>query len=447
MFDKDKMRNDEKMGRLSIDVRKISEQKKMIDIWDSLDSCKSGRLLWSAEFVEAEDSENVPEPEVEETINSESDVKGDEPAEVQEAVVIENDDESGENIVEVENTDTQVDIIEETPIVDQEESIEVKTPDNDGNNLGYMTRVQAGILEVTVHKAEHLISKDFGGKSDPYVKIKYNGLKKKSNHIKKDLNPVFDFKADYEVQEDGASDVLIEVVDHDIGKNESLGTCFLDLRQVLSDGNIDHEWRDLNGVDHGRILVSVIYNVGNNGDIIADDATEDVIEVTKGNDDVLVDNNELRQRNISEYGRVRLNLLYDENREELKLFLHEAENLPGGDLPDPPDPYCKIYLMPGKKKKKKTEVFKDTINPEFNEEFDFSVDIKDLKKYFLKVCINVMKIFWSNKCLLQIFVMDKKGVFSKSPVLGAVEIRLDNPGIENGIAGWFPLEKVEDDSD
>ena len=43
--------------------------------------------------------------------------------------------------------------------------------------------------------------------------------------------------------------------------------------------------------------------------------------------------------------------------------------------------------------------------------------------------------------------MDKKGVFSKSPVLGAVEIRLDNPGIENGIAGWFPLEKVEDDSD
>ena len=50
-----------------------------------------------------------------------------------------------------------------------------------------------------------------------------------------------------------------------------------------------------------------------------------MIEVTKGNDDVLVDN-ELRQRNISEYGRVRLNLLYDENREELKLFLHEAEN-------------------------------------------------------------------------------------------------------------------------
>ena len=43
--------------------------------------------------------------------------------------------------------------------------------------------------------------------------------------------------------------------------------------------------------------------------------------------------------------------------------------------------------------------------------------------------------------------MDKKGVFSKSPVLGAVEIGLNNPGIENGIAGWFSLEKVEEDSE
>ena len=84
--------------------------------------------------------------------------------------------------------------------------------------------------------------------------------------------------------------------------------------------------------------------------------------------------------------QVRVNLLYDENKEELKLFLHEAANLPGGDLPDPPDPQCKIYLMPGKRKKKKTEVFKDSVNPKFNEEFDFSVDIKDLKEMYLKVC-------------------------------------------------------------
>ena len=37
-------------------------------------------------------------------------------------------------------------------------------------------------------------------------------------------------------------------------------------------------------------------------------------------------------------GKIRLNLLYDDNREELKVFVHEAAGLPGGDLPDPPDP-------------------------------------------------------------------------------------------------------------
>jgi C2 domain len=37
----------------------------------------------------------------------------------------------------------------------------------------------------------------------------------------------------------------------------------------------------------------------------------------------------------------------------------------GGELPDPPDPYVKLYLMPGKRKKKKTQVVKDSGNPRY----------------------------------------------------------------------------------
>jgi Ca2+-dependent lipid-binding protein len=129
-------------------------------------------------------------------------------------------------------------------------------------------------------------------------------------------------------------------------------------------------------------------------------------------------------------GRVRLNLLYDEDKEELKVFVHEAAGLPGGDLPDPPDPQVKIYLMPGKKKKKKTEVVKDSVEPRYNEEFDFSIDYSALPKHSLKVC-----------------VVDRKGVFSKSPVLGTTTISLDNPGLKRGLADWFPLVEDDDDSD
>ena len=44
-------------------------------------------------------------------------------------------------------------------------------------------------------------------------------------------------------------------------------------------------------------------------------------------------------------------------------------------------------------------------------------------------------------------MVDKKGVFSKSPVLGSVDIQLDVPGLQTGVAGWFPLEQLEEDSD
>ena len=45
------------------------------------------------------------------------------------------------------------------------------------------------------------------------------------------------------------------------------------------------------------------------------------------------------------HGKLRLNLLYDDNRQELKVFVHEAAGLPGGDLPDPPDPQVSQHEM------------------------------------------------------------------------------------------------------
>jgi len=139
---------------------------------------------------------------------------------------------------------------------------------------------------------------------------------------------------------------------------------------------------------------------------------------------------ELRRRVVPGHGKIRLNLLYDDNRQELKVFVHEAAGLPGGDLPDPPDPQVKVYLMPGKKKKKKTEVVKDCVDPKYNDEFDFDIDFDKLPQHSLKFS-----------------VVDRKGVFSKSPVLGTTTISLDNPGLRGGIADWFILEADDEDSE
>ncbi len=45
------------------------------------------------------------------------------------------------------------------------------------------------------------------------------------------------------------------------------------------------------------------------------------------------------------------------------MTIHCATGLPGSDLPDPPDPYVKLYLLPerNKKSKRKTEVKRKTL--------------------------------------------------------------------------------------
>jgi len=301
----------------------------------------------------------------------------------------------------------------------------------ESQQLGFLGSMKPGFLRITVHKAENLVAKDFGGKSDPYVVIRYDSQKSKSKQVKKELDPEFEFTTGYVVEEDGSSDLMIELKDHDdLGRNESLGYCRLDLRDIVTDGqNILKKWISLEGVEHGRVLVSVdLQGEGyNDGHEVTERVNDELKKIDEPEEET-----QLRQRKPVDHGQVRLNILYDENKEELKLFLHEAVNLPGGHLADLPDPYCKVYLMPGKKKKKKSEVIKDDVNPKFNEEFDFSIDMKDMKE---------------GEMYLKLIIVDKKGVFTKSPILGAMQIHLDNPGLKNGIAGWFPLEQVDEESD
>ena len=135
------------------------------------------------------------------------------------------------------------------------------------------------------------------------------------------------------------------------------------------------------------------------------DTTEELMDVNEDN---------VLRRRTAKGPRVRLNLLYDENKKEVKLSLHEAANLPGENLHDPPDPQVKVYLMPGKKKKQKTDVVKDNGNPKFDKQFDFSVDYEDLPKHSIRLV-----------------VIDKKGVFARTPILGSLDISLDNPGLRH----------------
>ena len=77
--------------------------------------------------------------------------------------------------------------------------------------------------------------------------------------------------------------------------------------------------------------------------------------------------------------------------------IHQAVELPGSDLPDPPDPYVKMYLLPERKSKtkRKTEVVKDSTNPTYDERFEYDIPVSKIGLTQLEVRD------WARSCLCQ----------------------------------------------
>ena len=117
---------------------------------------------------------------------------------------------------------------------------------------------------------------------------------------------------------------------------------------------------------------------------------------------------------------------------ELTVIVYEAKGLPGGDLPDPPDPYVKLYLLPerSKKSKRKTDFIKDTVTPVFNETFEYEIPALKIPSHQLEVS-----------------VVDRKGVFSRGSTMGRCVIDLDCVTSKEINQKWFDLIEVDEDSD
>ena len=117
---------------------------------------------------------------------------------------------------------------------------------------------------------------------------------------------------------------------------------------------------------------------------------------------------------------------------ELTVIVYEAKGLPGGDLPDPPDPYVKLYLLPerSKKSKRKTDFIKDTVTPVFNETFEYEIPALKIPSHQLEVS-----------------VVDRKGVFSRGSTMGRCVIDLDQVTSKEINQKWFDLIEVDEDSD
>lgn len=122
-------------------------------------------------------------------------------------------------------------------------------------------------------------------------------------------------------------------------------------------------------------------------------------------------------------GAINLTLQYSIQRQRLIVIVHKIKNIPLKDPSNIPDPYVKLYLLPGRSKdsKRKTAVVKDNCNPVFDSTFEYLISTAELNSSQLEVTVCTDKLIGS-------------------PILGMLKIELNDPQIQGtGKNTWWNL--------
>ncbi|OAF69555.1 Synaptotagmin VIII [Intoshia linei] len=129
-------------------------------------------------------------------------------------------------------------------------------------------------------------------------------------------------------------------------------------------------------------------------------------------------------------GQLQYSLEYDFQKNELTVGVKQGMDLPAMDMGGTSDPYVKMYILPGKKKKFETKVHRKTLNPVFDETFIF----KDI----------VYAEIGSKTLVFAIYDFDR---FSKHDRIGQIHIPLGQIDLCNQIEEWKKIQNPDSDSE
>ncbi|KAJ8733972.1 hypothetical protein PYW07_014523 [Mythimna separata] len=123
-------------------------------------------------------------------------------------------------------------------------------------------------------------------------------------------------------------------------------------------------------------------------------------------------------------GRILLSLRYSMQNQTLFVVVHKIMHIPLKDPANVPDPYVKLYLLPGRSKdsKRKTVVVKDSCMPEYDEQFEWVIPLAELHSRQVEVT-----------------VATHKGFLGGSPVVGQVVVHLNQYDFREAKTMWFDL--------
>ncbi|KAM6332441.1 extended synaptotagmin-3 [Podargus strigoides] len=125
-------------------------------------------------------------------------------------------------------------------------------------------------------------------------------------------------------------------------------------------------------------------------------------------------------------GEIQLTVRYASIRQSLVVLVNGCRNLvPSSNRGV--DPYVRIYLLPDRRwtSRKKTSVKKKTLNPQYDEKFEFFESLEDVKKRTLDIAVKNSRPFISQE----------------RKELGKVRIDLSQEDLIKGFAQWYELTR------
>lgn len=128
-------------------------------------------------------------------------------------------------------------------------------------------------------------------------------------------------------------------------------------------------------------------------------------------------------------GKLQFSLDYDFQQNNLAVGVIQAADLPGMDMSGTSDPYVKVYMLPDKKKKYETKIHRKTLNPVFNETFNFKIPYSEIGSKIL---------------IMAVYDFDR---FSRHDIIGELRVPMNQVDLGQVTEEWRDLVSAENDKE